>query len=73
MENTSTQEAGSKWLSVPIIAMITRLLCRELTLQNEYLRSKGANQNYSERRFKSATSRGIKFTSIFERELSKIR
>jgi len=37
MENTSTQEAGNKWLSVPIIATITRLLCRELTLQNEYL------------------------------------
>ncbi len=28
----------NKWLNVPIIAMITRLLCRELTLQNEYLR-----------------------------------
>ena len=37
MENASNQEAGNKWLSVPIIAMITRLLCRELTLQNEYL------------------------------------
>ena len=29
---------GNKWLSVPLIATITRLLCRELTLQNEYLR-----------------------------------
>ena len=38
MENASTHELGSKWLNVPIIAMITRLLCRELTLQNEYLR-----------------------------------
>lgn len=38
MENTSNQERGNKWLSVPIIATITRLLCRKLTLQNEYLR-----------------------------------
>jgi putative transposase len=37
MEKSSTQECGNKWLSVPIIATITRLLCRELTLQNEYL------------------------------------
>ncbi len=37
MENTPNQEPGNKWLSVPIIATITRLLCRELTLQNEYL------------------------------------
>jgi hypothetical protein len=27
-----------KWLGLPAIAMISRLLCRELTLQNEYLR-----------------------------------
>ena len=38
MEKTSDQEHGNKWLSVPIIATITRLLCRELTFQNEYLR-----------------------------------
>lgn len=37
MENTANQKAANKWLSVPIIATITRLLCRELTLQNEYL------------------------------------
>jgi hypothetical protein len=38
MENLSAQSTANKWLSVPIIATITRLLCRELTLQNEYLR-----------------------------------
>ncbi|MFC1764268.1 integrase core domain-containing protein [Planctomycetota bacterium] len=38
MENQTDQRPTSKWLSVPIIATITRLLCRELTLQNEYLR-----------------------------------
>ena len=32
------QTTVNKWLNVPIIATITRLLCRELTLQNEYLR-----------------------------------
>ena len=38
MENTATQKAANKWLSIPIIATVTRLLCSELTLQNEYLR-----------------------------------
>jgi putative transposase len=38
MENATNQTPANKWLSVPIIATITRLLCRELTLQNEYLR-----------------------------------
>ncbi len=38
MENTTNQTTANKWLNVPIIATITRLLCRELTLQNEYLR-----------------------------------
>jgi putative transposase len=37
MENTENQKHANKWLSIPIIATITRLLCRELTLQNEYL------------------------------------
>ena len=36
MGNAANQELGNKWLSVPIIATITRLLCRVLTLQNEY-------------------------------------
>ena len=38
MEKSSDQTVANKWLSIPIIATITRLLCRELTLQNEYLR-----------------------------------
>ena len=38
MENATNKNPGNKWLNVPIIATITRLLCRELTLQNEYLR-----------------------------------
>ena len=38
MENSANTTATNKWLNVPIIAMITRLLCRELMLQNEYLR-----------------------------------
>ena len=36
MEIPSGQSA--KWLSIPIIATISRLLCQELTVQNEYLR-----------------------------------
>jgi hypothetical protein len=38
MEHMSKENPSNKWLSVPIIATITRLLCRELTLQNEYFR-----------------------------------
>ena len=38
MESSTNQTTANKWLNVPIIATITRLLCRELTLQNEYLR-----------------------------------
>ena len=38
MENEANQRHPNKWLNVPIIATISRLLCRELTLQNEYLR-----------------------------------
>ena len=38
MENKANTTVVNKWLNVPIIATITRLLCRELTLQNEYLR-----------------------------------
>ena len=38
MEKSESKASFNKWLNVPIIATITRLLCRELTLQNEYLR-----------------------------------
>jgi len=31
-------ERGPDWVGVPVIATVARLLCRELTLQNEYLR-----------------------------------
>ena len=37
MEKTINETSRNKWLSVPIIATITRFLCRELVLQNEYL------------------------------------
>ena len=29
--------AGGHWAGLPVIATVARLLCRELTLQNEYL------------------------------------
>ena len=37
-EGTSTQDRP-KWLELPLIATIARLLCKELTLQNEYLKT----------------------------------
>ena len=36
MENSV--ERGPDWVGIPVIATVARLLCRELTLQNEYLR-----------------------------------
>lgn len=62
MENTSTHELGNKWLSVPIIATITRLLCRELTLQNEYLLQEN-------KIFKSKIDKRITFTDDERRAL----
>jgi putative transposase len=38
MEEQTITSSSKKWLTIPVIATITRLLCRELTLQNEYLR-----------------------------------
>jgi len=29
---------GIDWMGLPVIAVVARLLCRELTLENEYLR-----------------------------------
>jgi len=31
-------ERGLDWVALPVIATVARLLCRELTPQNEYLR-----------------------------------
>ena len=31
-------EQGLDWAGLPVSATVARLLCRELTLQNEYLR-----------------------------------
>ena len=62
MENTATQKAANKWLSVPIIATVTRLLCRELTLQNEYL----CNEN---KILKSKINKRIVFTEDERRTL----
>jgi hypothetical protein len=55
MGKTDEAKLQNKWLSVPIIAAITRLLCRELTLQNEYLRAEN-------KILKSKIGRGVDFT-----------
>lgn len=62
MENTTNQKPGSKWLSVPLIATITRLLCRELTLENEYLRQEN-------KILKSKIKKRISFTDDERRTL----
>ena len=62
MENTSNEDPSSKWLSVPLIATIARILCRELTLQNEYLKQE--NKIY-----KSKIDKRINFTDDERRTL----
>ena len=62
MENTSSEKVGNKWLGIPIVAMFTRLLCRELTLQNEYLKSEN-------RILKSKLKKRISFTDEERRTL----
>lgn len=62
MENISNENPSNKWLSVPFIATVTRLLCRELTLQNEYLRQEN-------KIFKSKIKRRIVFTDDERRTL----
>ena len=47
IETPSNQPA--EWLSLPVIATIARLLCRELTLQNEYLRLENKILNWQRR------------------------
>jgi len=62
MENTANQTTANKWLNIPIIATITRLLCQELTLQNEYLRQEN-------RILKSKIKKRIVFTDDERRTL----
>jgi hypothetical protein len=38
MDDMTLSEVPAKWLGLPVIATVARVLCRELTLQNEYLR-----------------------------------
>ena len=60
IETPSNQPA--EWLSLPVIATIARLLCRELTLQNEYLRLEN-------KILKSRLPRRIRFTDDERRSL----
>jgi len=53
---------SGKWLNVPIIATVTRLLCIELTLQNEYLRQEN-------KILKSRITKRINFTDDERRTL----
>ena len=62
MENISNENPSNKWLSVPLIATVTRLLCRELTLQNEYLRQEN-------KILKSKIKKRISFTDDERRTL----
>jgi len=62
MKYTSDQATANKWLNVPIIATVTRLLSRELILQNEYLRQEN-------KILKSKINKRINFTEDERRML----
>ena len=62
MEYMLNENPSGKWLSVPLIATVTRLLCKELTLQNEYLRQEN-------KIFKSKIKTRISFTNDERRTL----
>jgi hypothetical protein len=62
MGKTDEAKLQNRWLNVPIIAAITRLLCRELILQNEYLRAEN-------KILKSKIGRGVDFTDEDRRTL----
>jgi len=38
MDEKRVSEVPARWLGLPVVATVARILCRELTLQNEYLR-----------------------------------
>ncbi len=60
MENAV--ERGADWAGLPVIATAARLLCGELTLQNEYLRLEN-------RILKEKVSERIRFTEEERRPL----
>jgi urease accessory protein UreF len=62
MKNETNQNTVNNWLNVPVIATIARLLYRELTLQNEYLRLEN-------KVFKSRIEKRIVFTENERRTL----
>ena len=62
MENAV--ERGLDWAGLPVIATVARLLCRELTLQNEYLRLEN-------RILKEKVSGRIRFTDEERRSLAE--
>jgi hypothetical protein len=66
MDNMLNENRSSKWLSIPLIATVARILCRELTLQNEYLKQE--NKIY-----KSKINKRINFTDDERRILYSFR
>jgi hypothetical protein len=62
MEDFNSTTISKKWLTIPVIATITRLLCRKLTLQNEYLR-------FENKILKSKIKKRIVFTDDERRSL----
>ena len=60
IENTLTPRKS--WINVPVIALVARILCRELVLQNEYLKAEN-------RILKSKVKQRLSFTDDGRRTL----
>jgi len=62
MKTDDTLTPPESWINVPVIALVARILCRELVLQNEYLRTEN-------RILKSKVSKRLSFTDYERRTL----
>ena len=55
MKTEDTLTSPKSWINVPVIGLVARILCRELVLQNEYLKAEN-------RILKSKVSKRLSFT-----------
>ena len=69
MDDKTLSEAPARWLGLPVIATVARILCRELTLQNEYLRL----ENLRWREFLSRRAKGFICAGLLTKEIRTLK
>ena len=62
MITEDTLTSPKSWINIPVIGLVARILCRELVLQNEYLKTEN-------RILKSKVSKRLSFTDDERRTL----